>query len=290
MRWRRSDEAPCCDHVCGADKEEAREIQQSLIPTGGLKGDRFEIAHRFSPLAEVGGDFADFFNLPNGCVGLYVGDVVGKGLSAAMYAALVMGMLRGINKTGEDPATVLELLNKRLLVRPVSGRYCATLYAVFDPAKNELTFSNAGLPYPVLLTSGGTKQLGDGGLPSGLFPDTTYERHVVQLSPGDIVLFATDGLHELRNHWDEDFGWSELNELLNACAQKSADESLEFLVNGARSFSIHSEQSDDITAIALKVPVQAEKGVTIPYTSSEGSRQEESKAVDAFPPVPVHPW
>ncbi|MGA8224565.1 MAG: PP2C family protein-serine/threonine phosphatase [Candidatus Acidiferrales bacterium] len=290
MRWRRADEAPCCDHVCGADKEEAREIQQSLIPTGGLKGESFEIAHRFTPLAEVGGDFADFFQLPNGRVGLYVGDVVGKGLSAAMYAALVMGMLRGINKTGADPAYVLELLNKRLLVRPVPGRYCATLYAVFDPAKSKLTFSNAGLPYPLLVSSGGITRLGDGGLPSGLFPGTTYEQHVVQLSPGDIVLFATDGLHELRNHWDEDFGWSELSELWKGCAQKSADESLEFLVNGARSFSIHTEQTDDITAVALKVPALVERNLSDPDSSSDGTRQEQSKVEDSFPPVPVTPW
>jgi phosphoserine phosphatase RsbU/P len=290
MRWRRADEEPCCDHVCGADKEEAREIQQSLIPTGGLRGDDFEIAYRFSPLTEVGGDFADFFQLPNGRVGLYVGDVVGKGLSAAMYAALVMGMLRGINKTGTDPAYVLELLNKRLLVRPVPGRYCATLYASFDPAKNELVFSNAGLPYPLLVSSGGITRLGEGGLPSGIFPGTTYDRHVVQLSPGDMVLFATDGLHELRNHWDEDFGWSELGELWMACAQKSADESLELLLNGARSFSIHTEQSDDITAIALRVPVAVEKHAAEPMPANQELRQEEAKADVPFPSVPAHSW
>jgi len=288
MRWRRADEEPCCDHVCGADKEEAREIQQSLVPTGGLRADDFEIAFRFSPLTEVGGDFADFFQLPNGRVGLYVGDVVGKGLSAAMYGALVMGMLRGINKTGTDPAYVLELLNKRLLVRPVPGRYCATLYAVFDPAKNELVFSNAGLPYPLLVSSDGITRLGEGGLPSGIFPGTTYERHVVQLSPGDMVLFATDGLHELRNHWDEDFGWSELGELWAACGPKSADESLDVLIKGAQSFSMHTEQSDDITAIALKVPVAVEKHAAEPMPANQELRQEETKADVPFPSVPAH--
>jgi sigma-B regulation protein RsbU (phosphoserine phosphatase) len=290
MRWRRADEAPCCDHVCGADKEEAREIQQSLIPTGGLDGDHFEIAFRFSPLAEVGGDFADFFKLPNGQIGLYVGDVVGKGLSAAMYATLVMGMLRGVNKTGEDPAAVLELLNKRLLVRPVPGRYCATLYAVFDPGNFELTFANAGLPYPLLVSSGGVKRLGDGGLPSGLFPGTTYEQHKFQLSPGDLVLFATDGLHEIRNHWNEDFGWSELGELWASCGPKSADESVEFLLNGARSFAMHTEQSDDITAIALKVPVPAEKCVPEPASLGQPTRGEETKAAPSLPSVPAHTW
>ena len=152
-----------------ADKEAAREIQYSLVPTGNLIGVGVEVAYRFSPFADVGGDFTDFFQLPNGLVGLYLGDVVGKGLAAAMYAALVMGTLRGINKTGEDTAAVLTLLNKRLLVRPISGRYCATLYALFDPITRQLTFSNAGLPHPVLVSNGKYSRLGEGGLPSAVF-------------------------------------------------------------------------------------------------------------------------
>ena len=84
----------------GTEKDDARQIQRSLLPLGTLTGDCFEIAYRFSPHGEVGGDFADFFHLPGDQVGLYLGDVVGKGLSAAMYAALVMGMIRGIHKTG----------------------------------------------------------------------------------------------------------------------------------------------------------------------------------------------
>ena len=115
-----------------ADKEAAREIQYSLVPSGNLISPGVEVAFRFSPFAEVGGDFTDFFQLPNGLVGLYLGDVVGKGLAAAMYAALVMGTIRGINKTGEDTAAVLTLLNKRLLVRPISGRYWprSTLFSI----------------------------------------------------------------------------------------------------------------------------------------------------------------
>ncbi|MGH9713251.1 MAG: PP2C family protein-serine/threonine phosphatase [Candidatus Acidiferrales bacterium] len=251
--------ARCCDHICGADTVEAREIQQSLIPSGGLKGDRFDVAFRFSPLKDVGGDFADFFTLPNGLVGLYVGDVVGKGLSAAMYASLVMGMMRGINKTGAEPVDVLALLNRRIRMRPVTGRYSATLYGLFDPEKNELTFSNAGLPYPLLVSKTGVSQLGLGGLPSGLFPGASYEQHVVRLSPGDVVLFATDGLHEMRNQSGEDYSWKQLGDTWSKCAQKSADESLEFLFENAKSFSRELEQLDDISAVALKVPVRPEK-------------------------------
>ena len=235
------------------DREAAREIQGSLVPVGNLKCTGVEVAYRFSPFAEVGGDFADFFHLPEGLIGIYVGDVVGKGLSAAMYAALVMGTLRGINKTGANPAEVLELLNKRLRVRPVAGRYCATLYALYECATRQLTFSNAGLPLPLLVSNNGYSRLGEGGLPSAIFAGASYDKHVVTLHPGDAVLFATDGLHELRNHRDEDFGWDRLGELWSACAPKSADESLDHLFEGAKSFSNGFQQHDDITAVALKV-------------------------------------
>jgi phosphoserine phosphatase RsbU/P len=277
----------CCDHICGADTIEAREIQQSLIPSGGLKSNRFEVAFRFSPLAEVGGDFADFFTLPNGLIGLYVGDVVGKGLSAAMYASLVMGMMRGINKTGAEPADVLALLSRRIRVRPVTGRYCATLYAVFDPATNELKFANAGLPYPVLVSSASVSQLTAGGIPSGMFPGTAYEQQEVRLSPGDVVLFATDGLHEMRNQSGEDFSWIQLGETWSNCAQKSADESLDLLFEGVKQFALRSEQKDDITAVALKVPVHAEK--EIPNAAPAEPHREVAEIAAPLPAGPAGP-
>jgi len=254
VSWILGAEASSCDGVFGNAKDEARQIQNSLLPSGTLKGAAIEIAYRFSPFREVGGDFADFFALPNGLVGLYIGDVMGKGLAAAMYAALVMGMLRGINKTGDDTATVLALLNKRLLVRPVAGRYATTLYGLYNPAARELTFSNAGLPYPLLTSEHGCTRLECGGLPSGMFPEAAYDIHCVRLSPGDAVLFATDGLHELRDREGDDFSWTKLPEIWKQCKEKSADESLECLFDGAKQFSASGLQDDDITAVVLKVP------------------------------------
>jgi phosphoserine phosphatase RsbU/P len=244
-----------CSHSCGAEKDEAREIQNSLLPSGTLRSASIEIAYRFSPFAEVGGDFADFFILPNGTAGLYIGDVVGKGLAAAMYAALVMGTLRGINKTGEQTSTVLAVLNKRLFVRPVQGRFATTLYAAYDPACRELTFSNAGMPYPLRASDSGCQQLREGGLPSGMFPGSSYDTHRVCLSPGDSVLFATDGLHELRDVRGDDFGWTRMAEIWTECRPASADESLECLLHGAKHFAVGGLQHDDITAIALKIPL-----------------------------------
>lgn len=236
------------------EREEARQIQLSLLPAGALVTNAAHVAYRFEPYAGVGGDFADFFELPNGQVGIYIGDVVGKGLSAAMYAALVMGMLRGTHKTGTDTSTVLATLNQRLLVRPVMGRYAATVYAVYDPATRQLTFSNAGLPYPLLASSQACTQLGQGGLPSGLRGGSSYETHRVQLNPGDSVLFATDGLTELRDSQDNDFSWERLREIWRMSSRKSAEEALDLLFKEAQRFlnGAHARH-DDVTAVVLKV-------------------------------------
>jgi len=236
------------------EREEARQIQHSLLPARSLEAPSFEIAYRFSPYAGVGGDFADFFELPDGQVGLYIGDVVGKGLPAALYAALVMGLLRGLHKTGSSTAESLSLLNDRMLVRPVTGRYATTLYAIFDPASRKLTFSNAGMPQPLLVSETGCRPLGEGGLPSGIFPGATYDSHCVELFPGDAVLFATDGLHELRDRHDNDFSWERLQDTWLQCRSRTAEDSLTLLFEEARQFCEGgSEQQDDITTVVLKM-------------------------------------
>jgi serine phosphatase RsbU (regulator of sigma subunit) len=245
-------------HLGDFEHEEARQIQQSLLPGGALSTPSVEIAYRFAPYAGVGGDFADFFLLPNGNAALYIGDVVGKGLSAAMYATLVMGTLRGTHKTGADTGAVLSTLNHRLLMRPVAGRYAATLYAVYDSQARQLSFSNAGLPHPLLSSGGHCGALGHGGLPSGLLQGSAYESHHLKLSPGDTVLFATDGLTELRDRDDHDFGWDRLSEIWKHCRWKSAEEALDFVFEEAARFSDGGQaKHDDITAVVLKVPYQS---------------------------------
>ncbi len=241
-----------CDH-CNEHTQQAKLIQSSLLPTRAFCHESIEIAFRFIPFSEVGGDFVDFFRLPDGCIGIYLGDVVGKGLSAAMFAALVMGTLRGIHKTGTDTAHVLSLLNERILQRPILGRFCSTLYAIFNPTTRELIFSNAGMPLPLLVSGTICRPLGEGGLPSGLFTGAAYERHVVQLSPGDCVLFATDGLHELRNHEGVEFCTTEMEEVLAQCQPRSATESANFIFDKQAAFSGGSAPHDDITAVVLKV-------------------------------------
>ncbi|MGC2112012.1 MAG: PP2C family protein-serine/threonine phosphatase [Candidatus Korobacteraceae bacterium] len=223
------------------------------MPTGPLNHKAFEIAFRYTPFSEVGGDFADFFQLPDGLIGIYLGDVVGKGLPAAMYGALVMGALRGIRKTGVKPAAVLTLLNERLMQRPLPGRFCATLYALFNPSTGELALSNAGLPLPLLVSKTACHPLGEGGLPSGSFFDATYDQHTVALAPGDSVLFATDGLHESRNHQGAEFCAEQLTEAWGQCRNKSAGEAVEFLFDTLHEFARYDGRHDDVTVVVLKI-------------------------------------
>src|ERR1700724_2097785 len=112
--------------------EEARAIQSVMMPGEPLRAGAVRISHAFQPLAAVGGDFLDYFEMSDGSIGLYLGDVSGKGLAAAMYAALAVGTLRGVHKTGQSPDRVLSTLNRRLRVRGVPRRYCAMQYALFD--------------------------------------------------------------------------------------------------------------------------------------------------------------
>ncbi len=242
-----------CDRICDHYAQEAKLIQSSLVPAAPLCHDALEIAFRFVPLNDVSGDFVDFFRLPDGVIGLYLGDVVGKGLPAAMYGALVTGTLRGIHKTGTDAARVLALLNERLLQRPIRGRFCSTLYAVFNPTTSKLTFSNAGMPLPLLVSKDGCRKLGEGGLPSGMFPGASYQQHVVQLHSEDCVLFASDGLHELQNREGVEFCATQMENIWAECRRKSASESVDFVLDRQMLFSSGFAPQDDITAVALKV-------------------------------------
>jgi sigma-B regulation protein RsbU (phosphoserine phosphatase) len=228
-------------------------IQRALLPAGPLRGRGVEVAHKFRPLAEVGGDFLDYFWLPGGKVGLYIGDVVGKRLPAALYASLAMGILRGLNKTGETPAAIVRMLNQRLLERAVPERFCMLVFALFDPATRTLAFTNAGLPRPLHLAADGCRELGADGMPCGLMEEASYEMHIVRLTPGDTVLLMTDGLGEAARADGELFG---LERLIRVCAAHrghSAAALLDRVFAAVETFSGGASPHDDQTACALRV-------------------------------------
>jgi sigma-B regulation protein RsbU (phosphoserine phosphatase) len=233
--------------------EEAQSIQRAMVCVEPLRADPVEIASRFRPVIEVGGDFLDYFRLQDHRLGLYLGDVVGKGLAAAMYAALAMGTIRGIHKSGTSPTSVMALMNERLRMRVVPGRYCALQYAVYDPATRELSYANAGLPRPILVSSKGCREVGEGGLPSGLFAGAEYDRYSLVLQPGEAVLFCTDGIPDSRNESGDDFGLERVLEVCEKQARASADALLDRLFAEVDAFAGDGPAHDDMTAIVLKI-------------------------------------
>lgn len=232
--------------------EEARAIQSVMLPEQALRAGGVRISHEFQPIAGVGGDFLDYFQLSDGTIGLYLGDVSGKGLPAAMYAALAVGTLRGVHKTGQPPCSVLSTLNRRLLVRGVPRRYSATQYAVFDPLSRQMHIAGAGIPGPFHVSSRGCRILEVPGIPPGLFESAAYEMCTITLEPGDFVLFCTDGITDAFNMEDEVFGMSSIQKI---CETSSYDAPAGLLGRVFAAVATHTrgrEQNDDMTAAVFQ--------------------------------------
>jgi sigma-B regulation protein RsbU (phosphoserine phosphatase) len=228
--------------------EEARAIQSMMLPKEALRAGAVMVSHEFLPIAAVGGDFLDYFVLTDGRIGLYLGDVSGKGLPAALYAALAVGTLRGVHKTGTSPHDVLATLNRRLMIRGMPRRHTAIQYAVFDPSSHELQVASAGMPGPFHLCGNGCRNLELTGLPPGLFATSSYETLTLRLQPGDSMLFCTDGITDAFDHKGDQFGIERLQALCDAHRQASPREFLGKTFAAVESFSRGQEQHDDMAA------------------------------------------
>jgi sigma-B regulation protein RsbU (phosphoserine phosphatase) len=191
---------------------EALAIQVGMLPHGPLRTADTTICYELQPFCEVGGDFLDFFTLTVGVIGIYLGDVTGKGLPAALYAALAVGALRGVHKTGTPPATVLSAVNRRVILRGASPCYAAVQYACFDPRTGILRIASAGMEGPLILSARGCRELELRGNPPGMFPETNYEGETVRLERDDSVIFLSDRFSASQNRAGEFFGMERVQE------------------------------------------------------------------------------
>ena len=232
--------------------EEARAIQSVMLPAESLRAGAVMISHEFQPVAAVGGDFLDYFQLTDGSVGLYMGDVSGKGLPAALYAALAVGTLRGVHKTGTSPHDVLATLNRRLMIRGMPRRYTAIQYAVFNTRNHELQVAGAGMPGPFHLSAGGCRNLQLSGVPPGLFAAASYETLTLRLQAGDSVLFCTDGITDAFDRKEDQFGIERLQAVCDAQRIASPTALLERLFAAVESFCRGQEQQDDMAAAVFR--------------------------------------
>src|SRR3984893_6304213 len=205
------------------DLDKARGIQLQLLPTGAREVPGLDLAAGCVPARELGGDFYDFLPYGQGRLGFMLGDVSGKGTAAALYGSLAIGTVREIVVDHAcEPACMLALLNQRLLGARLDSRFIAMLFAVYDASTRKLTLANAGGPYPLLVRKGKVRAIRLEGVPLGIIPDTQYDETTIDLDPGDVVLFASDGILESENTAQEEVGPERLTVLLSAISQRDS--------------------------------------------------------------------
>jgi len=198
-----------------SDLDMARQIQQQLLPSGAREVPGLDLATAYVPARELGGDFYDLLPFGIGRLAVAIGDVSGKGTAAALYGSLAIGILRELVHDREaSAAEMLTLLNGRLLAARLDARFIAMQFAIYDAALRELNVANAGGTLPILIRSGAVEEVRVTGMPLGLLPEAEFDEIRLALQPGDIVVFASDGIHEAMNKDQEEFGIERLKAVL----------------------------------------------------------------------------
>jgi sigma-B regulation protein RsbU (phosphoserine phosphatase) len=231
----------------------AREIQRQLMPDDVPSLPPLQMAVFFKPVAQLGGDMYDWIEFDDGRLAIALGDVAGKGAPAALYGALASGVIRTRAGRKYPPGQMLELVNKTLYQRPVEGQYVAVIYSVYDPKKRTIALANSGLPYPLLVRAGQPTFLDLGGIPLGLFPDSKYQETDLVLQPGDILVFYSDGVVEMRNDAGEEFGLRRLAETVRTAHEKSPDEIVKSVGGALAEFIGRVRPHDDRTMVVIKM-------------------------------------
>jgi len=225
-----------------AEIDQARQIQQLLIPEAIPTIPGYVLETEYKPAQQVGGDF--FQILPDGHGGVLVllGDVTGKGLQAGMQVALIVGAIRTTVETSYEPHVVLESLNRRLCGR---GQSYATCVAMHIAADGKTTIANAGHIAPYL---NGKELAMAGNLPLGLNDSITFDQTTIQLKQKDRLLVITDGVIEAKNAKNELFGFNRARSISHLPAA--------FIVKAAEIFG----QEDDITVVSISRLAQEKEG------------------------------
>jgi len=229
----------------------ARIIQQTLLPKELPDIPGWRLAAHWQPAQAVGGDFYDFLDLPDGRLGLVVGDVTDKGVPAALVMATTRSILRAATERLVAPGQVLERVNEMLCPDIPSKMFVTCLYAVLEPASGRLNFANAGHNLPYQRTAHGVIELRATGMPLGLMPGMVYEEKEATLAPGESLLFSSDGLVEAHNPQRELFGFPRVRALVANHAGGAA--LIDSLMNELATFTGPDwEQEDDVTLVTLE--------------------------------------
>jgi phosphoserine phosphatase RsbU/P len=235
------------------DLDMAREVQLRLLPPKPPSMPHTEFATRFVPARTIGGDLYDFLRYDDECLGIAMGDVSGKAAPAALYAALISGIMRAATSQALSPAAMLKQLNDSLQERKLDAQYVTMVFAVWNDTKQTLQIANAGAVQPLLCRAGQVETVQAEGFPLGMFHDVTYEEFTLSTRPGDAIIFFSDGIVDALNDKEEMFGDERLKAIVARELKNTADGIVEAIYKELAEFQGGVEHFDDETVIVLKV-------------------------------------
>ena len=252
----------------------AQLIQQQFLPKTLPDLPGWQIAAFYRAAAEVGGDFYDFIALPEGRIGLVIGDVTGHGVPAALVMATTRSVLRSEAPRMVAPGAVLERVNEFLHSDIPANMFVTCLYAVLDPTTGALTYANAGHDLPFVRRGDRVEELRATGMPLGAMPGMTYAEKQATLGPGDVLLLHSDGLAEAHDPQRVMFSFGRMRTLMGGLG--IGMELIDGLLSALRAFTGPAwEQEDDITLVTLaRIPGAAGERVLLEFEERSASGNE----------------
>jgi sigma-B regulation protein RsbU (phosphoserine phosphatase) len=235
------------------DLQRAQEIQMHLMPGTAPNIPGLEVALRFHPARELGGDLYDFLTYGKERPVLAVGDVSGKGAPAALYGAMAIGILRSLAPQKLSPPDLLRRLSLVLLERKIEGHFITLTYALWEPRTKTLRLANAGMPLPLMVRNGQCRPIRAEGIPLGLLEHAQYQEVSVTLKSGDLFAMFSDGIVEAANSEHEEFGVRRLENVLRRNSHRSPQEIVDSLFEEVREFEQGRPPRDDQTIVLLRV-------------------------------------
>ena len=231
---------------------EAAQVQRQLCSPRELVWGEYEVAGEIFPVRHLSGDFFKVIQLGD-VLGLALGDIAGKGLSAGIWQAHVMDLLQRCSRTYFHPTEVVGAVNRELCLNQSEPPITALFFARLDPERNELVYCNAGLPAPLLLRR--TKlveRLDEGGPMLGALQQATYRSGSVYLDPGDMLLAYSDGLTECRNPQDEEFEIGRLSAAAESVTGATANQVLFSTLATVLDFADSCPPGDDLSLLVIR--------------------------------------
>jgi sigma-B regulation protein RsbU (phosphoserine phosphatase) len=237
-----------------SELEIAREVQNQLFPRATPEARTLELAAVCRPARMVSGDYYDYLSLPEPRLALAIGDVAGKGISAALLMATVQSSMRTQLRAGTTVSTaaLVSRLNQQLHAYTPPEKFATFYFAVYDDSTGLLTYTNAGHVPPLLFRDGQPLRLDVNGMIVGAFPFAEYEETSLQLEPGDLLVCFTDGITEPENEYGEMFGEDRLIEVVARNAARPTQEIIDAVMDAVGHWTGSPELQDDMTMLLAR--------------------------------------